>query len=279
MEDKERTPLNRCKCVAKDEVCAVYFLHGLADHMERWDSLKNFLIDRKVSFYGHDQRGHGRTELGVKAYIEDFNIFVDDTVKEIECLKRDKPDVPLIIMGHSMGGLIAVMVSLKRPDLIHGAILSAPYLKLSDNVSPFLKRLAWGIARVFPRFYMPWNSIDREKLTPNLEQREKDENDPLLWHYGVRAGFAVEMFKALDETEKNLSAYSIPTFIFHGEFDDVCDYSGSLKLAELKPDLVKLVRYEYPYHSLFHLMPEDTEIVMNDVHEKILELLGNCKRE
>ena len=103
---------------------------------------------------------------------------------------------------------------------------------------------------------MPWNSIDREKLTPNLEQREKDENDPLLWHYGVRAGFAVEMFKALDETEKNLSAYSIPTFIFHGEFDDVCDYSGSLKLAELKPDLVKLVRYEYPYHSLFHLMPE-----------------------
>ena len=103
---------------------------------------------------------------------------------------------------------------------------------------------------------MPWNSIDRAKLTPNLEQREKDAADPLLWHYGVRAGFGAAIIRAVDEATSNFENYSTPTFIFHGEFDDVCDYAGSRKLAEAKPDLVKIVRYEYPYHSLFHLMPK-----------------------
>ena len=109
---------------------------------------------------------------------------------------------------------------------------------------------------MMPKLYMPWNSIDKSKLTPNMEQRNKDDNDPLLWHYGCRAGFAVAIFKAVDETTARFCDYSTPTYIFHSEFDDVCDYSGSVKFAEAKPDLVKIVRYEYPYHSLLHLMPE-----------------------
>ena len=63
--------------------------------------------------------------------MEDLNIFVDDTIIEIEEIKKEKPDTPIIIMGHSMGGLIAVMVALKRPDLISGACLSAPCLKVN----------------------------------------------------------------------------------------------------------------------------------------------------
>ena len=119
-----------------------------------------------------------------------------------------------------------------------------------------MKKLAWSLSWMMPKLYMPWNSIDKSKLTPNMEQRNKDDNDPLLWHYGCRAGFAVAIFKAVDETTARFCDYSTPTYIFHSEFDDVCDYSGSVKFAEAKPDLVKIVRYEYPYHSLLHLMPE-----------------------
>ena len=130
--------------------------------------------------------------------------------------------------------------------------------QISENVSPIMIKLAHGLAWLAPTLYMPWNSIDREKLTPNLEQRERDAADPMLWHYGVRAGFGAAIIRAVNETTSNFNNYCTPTFIFHGEFDDVCDYSGSKKLAEIKPDLVKIVRYEYPYHSLFHLMPEVT---------------------
>ena len=66
----------------------------------------------------------------MQAYIEDFNTFVNDTIREIEEIKKAKPDMPLILMGHSMGGLISVMTALKRPDLLKGCILSAPFLKV-----------------------------------------------------------------------------------------------------------------------------------------------------
>jgi alpha-beta hydrolase superfamily lysophospholipase len=71
--------------------------------------------------------------LNPQAYTEDLGIYVDDTIREIEEVRRQKPNTPLIIMGHSMGGLIAVMVALKRPDLISGACLSAPCLKVTES--------------------------------------------------------------------------------------------------------------------------------------------------
>ena len=64
MEDLEL--FHRYKQEAENEVCIVYFLHGLGDHIGRWDDLKNFFINRQISFYGHDQRGHGRTTLGIQ---------------------------------------------------------------------------------------------------------------------------------------------------------------------------------------------------------------------
>ena len=67
-----------------------------------------------------------------QAYIDNLDTFADDTIKELENVKKEKPDTPIIIMGHSMGGLIAVMVALKRPDLISGACLSAPCLKVNS---------------------------------------------------------------------------------------------------------------------------------------------------
>ena len=69
----------------------------------------------------------------LQAYVEDLKIFVDDTIREIEEVKKQKPDTPMILMGHSMGGLIACMVALKRPDLISGSCLSAPCLKVSSH--------------------------------------------------------------------------------------------------------------------------------------------------
>ena len=57
---------NRCRHDAENEVGVLYFLHGLADHIGRWHDLRDFLVSKNISFYSHDQRGHGKTEIGVK---------------------------------------------------------------------------------------------------------------------------------------------------------------------------------------------------------------------
>ena len=130
------------------------------------------------------------------------------------------------------------------------------YFQLSDNVSPFMRNLAWGMGSIMPKFYLPYASIDRDKLTPNLEYREKDAKDPLIWHAGVRAGMAIQIFTAVEDTRKKLNELEVKTVIFHGTNDDVCDISGSRELVELQPDIVELVPLELNYHSLLHLMPE-----------------------
>ena len=57
---------HRSRHDAKNAVAVLYFLHGLVDHLGRWLDLKDFLVDRNISFYSHDQRGHGKTELGIR---------------------------------------------------------------------------------------------------------------------------------------------------------------------------------------------------------------------
>ena len=63
-----------------------------------------------------------------QGHVDEFDNFVDDAISEIETIKKEKPDVPVVAMGHSMGGLITVRIALKRPDLLAGIILSAPLL-------------------------------------------------------------------------------------------------------------------------------------------------------
>ena len=57
---------HKCSHNAENEIAVLYFLHGLDDHFGRWDNLRDFLLNRNISFYAHDQRGHGKTELGVR---------------------------------------------------------------------------------------------------------------------------------------------------------------------------------------------------------------------
>ena len=57
---------HRCSHNAENEIAVLYFLHGLDDHFGRWDNLRDYLLNRNISFYAHDQRGHGKTELGVR---------------------------------------------------------------------------------------------------------------------------------------------------------------------------------------------------------------------
>ena len=67
----------------------------------------------------------------LQAYVEDFDMYVNDTISEMEGVRKDNPDTPMLVMGHSMGGLLATIVSIRRPDLVQGVLLSAPFLKVS----------------------------------------------------------------------------------------------------------------------------------------------------
>lgn len=227
-----------------------------------------------ISVYAHDQRGFGRTEGGVQAYTDRFDDYVDDAVAEIRAIKEKNPSIPVVVMGHSMGGLVSMRVGLAIPDEINGLILSAPLLKLSDNLSPHMLKLAYMLSYVMPTFYLPWSSMDRNKITPNIEVQERDAADPLIWHYGTRAGHAVVMVEAVKQTEIESEALKVKAYVFHGTADEICDIEGGRKLAAKHPELVIMKEYEGVVHSLLHEMPETSKRITADMIAAALSMCG-----
>ena len=75
---------------------------------------------------------------------------MNDSIGEIEKVRKDNPDTPILIMGHSMGGLLATIISIRRPDLIQGALLSAPFLKVADcEVTDYSCTVVWLTASFY----------------------------------------------------------------------------------------------------------------------------------
>ena len=75
---------------------------------------------------------------------------MNDSIGEIEKVRKDNPDTHILIMGHSMGGLLATIISIRRPDLIQGVLLSAPFLKVADcEVTDYSCTVMCGAQRHF----------------------------------------------------------------------------------------------------------------------------------
>lgn len=228
--------------------------------------------EQGISVYAHDQRGFGRTEGGVAAYVERFDEYTEDAVAEIRAVKESNPGKPVVVLGHSMGGLVAMRVGLAIPEEINGLLLSAPLLKLSENLSPHMLRLAYMLSYVMPTFYLPWSSMDRNKITPNMEVQERDAADPLIWHYGTRAGHAVLMVEAVKQTELESEQLKVRTCVFHGTSDEICDIEGGRRLAAQHPNLVIMKEYEGVVHSLLHEMPDTSARITQDMIAAALDM-------
>ncbi|MDF1721387.1 MAG: alpha/beta hydrolase [Minwuia sp.] len=126
----------------------VYLVHGLAEHMERYDAFATALNAAGYSVAGHDQRGHGRTaaqdsSLGHFADHDGWTRMVDDARIGVAAWRGTQPDLPMILFGHSMGSFLVQQALWSWPQLIDGAVLSG-----SNGPPPPLAAIGRVIARI-----------------------------------------------------------------------------------------------------------------------------------
>lgn len=98
-------------------------VHGLCEHQGRYDYLVERFNAAGVGTYRFDHRGHGRSE-GERTYYTDFNELPDDTHEVVRLAKSEHPDVPVFLLGHSMGGYCATLYGVKYPGMVKGIVLS-----------------------------------------------------------------------------------------------------------------------------------------------------------
>ncbi len=106
------------------------FSHGLAEHAARYERLAHKLNDAGYGVYAHDQRGHGRSiskpkELGFYSESDGWNKLINDLLSLNQYIAKKHPDVPIFLLGHSMGSMISQEYIIRHGDTVRGAVLSA----------------------------------------------------------------------------------------------------------------------------------------------------------
>ena len=233
------------------------FVHGYAEHAGRYDAFATFLNEHEISFTGYDHRGHGHSD-GLKAYIRKFEDLVFDLDEVSTSLNFD---APVFIMGHSLGGLIALNHLFAKQDLYSGFICSSAALEIDPEMSPFLQKLAPIIGLIFPK--MPTEPLDKTYLTRSPENLQSYMNDPLIYTSGTRARTGAEMLKAIRKSRLRFNEIQLPLLVQHGTADRLTMPGGSSKLHDEAFSSDKAINlYEGLYHELI-FEPERAKISKN----------------
>ncbi|MDX2466008.1 MAG: alpha/beta hydrolase, partial [Acidimicrobiia bacterium] len=151
----------------------VLIVHGLGEHSGRYEHVGEYLVARGFEVAAYDHRGHGASG-GMRVDLESFSEYLDDLASVVTSIATD---VPLIIYGHSMGGLVAAAYAASSRPQPAMYVLSAP--ALSADVPLHLRMIAKVGNRLRPMMYFP-NSIKGEQLSHDPSVGEKYFADPLV---------------------------------------------------------------------------------------------------
>lgn len=214
---------------------AVLMVHGIGEHSGRYLHVGDTLAAAGFDVLMADNRGFGQTGT-TRGHVDRFSQFLDDI--EDLLAERRTLGVPVILLGHSLGGLMVAryLVSGRPPPDL--AVLSAPAI---DAVVPRWQRIAAPIlSRVKPSWFVP-SELDAAALTRDPEVQAAYTDDPLRVG-GATARLGHEVFMAMDHTQQSLDRIRTPTYVLHGAEDTIVPPEASSPIGEL--DVV--TRREWP---------------------------------
>ena len=229
-------------------------VHGVGEHGGRYANVARPLSAAGVDVNGYDNRGFGGS-AGPRAYVERWSAFHDDLGERLTSLRDAGPDRPIILYGHSLGGLIATGYVLSdrprpMPDLL---VLSSP--ALADAIPAWKRSMAGGLVRVVPRMKMSNGGLG-ERLSHDPAISVAYVSDPLCLDYStVRLGYEAFAEQArLRAAIDALDAMPMPTYVFHGSEDQVVPVSATEAIGR-KGNVTRVVheglRHE-THHELEH---------------------------
>ena len=241
---------------------AVVLVHGLGEHSGRYARVAEELVAADCAVYALDHRGHGKSE-GPRALIDRFAHAVDDIDQLVDIARREQRGKPLFLLGHSMGGALALSYTLKHSAKLSGLILSAPAVVL-DGAPLLMKLLARLLSVIAPK-------LGVFQVDPALVSRDADTvaayvSDPLNAHGKAPARTLGEIIKFVDWLPAALPILKLPVLAMHGSEDKLAGVAGSRMVVECIGSKDKTLKiYEGLYHEIFNELPVDRTRVLGDL--------------
>lgn len=233
--------------------------HGYAEHSGRYDYTAKYFTDKQYAVYAPDHYGHGKSD-GVKADVPNFNLFITDLQFVLKTIMKLEKNIPVTLLGHSMGGAISTILASKAKNEITGLILSGSSIRIDGGVSDWVKSISKFIALIIP--YLPLVTFAVEDISKDPEVVQNYKNDPYNYNGRVRARMGREMIRSEEIiTEDLLSKITIPTLILHGKKDTLVNPECSRIISSNISSSDKEMRIlENLYHEILN-EPEKDEVL------------------
>ncbi|AMO23187.1 alpha/beta hydrolase [Ramlibacter solisilvae] len=227
----------------------VLLVHGLGEHAGRYEHVARRLNSWGFAVRGYDQYGHGESG-GERGALPDEARLIDDLADVIESTrKRMEPQQPLILLGHSMGGLVAACLAAIGQVRIDGLVLSSPLF--DPGLSAFQRFLVATLPRVAPTMTVS-NGVD-----PNFISRDPDvvaayRTDARV-HNRVSARLARFIAEAGPMVVEHAPEWTVPTLLMYAGGDRLVDPAGSEAFAQAAPpQVVSTHCFAGHYHEIFN---------------------------
>jgi acylglycerol lipase len=254
---RDRLRLFRRSWLPERPTRVLALVHGFAEHSGRYEHVARWFAERGYAVHGYDHRGHGRSE-GTRTHVERFDDYLDDLDRFLATVHAEHPDLPIFLVGHSMGGLIvAAFLADRRPD-VAAAVTSGAALELGPDVTGIRLRLSRWMRRLAPRIRMK-SPLDPSGLSRDESVVHGYLEDPHVYR-SLTASLGAELLRAIDETSRRAFEVQVPVLMLHGEADPMCPVSGSRAFHEgLHIAGTRLQTYPGLRHEIFN-EPEQEKV-------------------
>ncbi len=219
-------------------------VHGLGEHAARQRNVAGFLSGRGFEVTAFDHRGHGRSD-GRRGALRHRDDLVDDLGAVVDATSSE----PILLVGHSMGGLVALRYALAQPQRVATLVLSSPALDPAMNAAQ--KLLLAVLSRIAPDLAVG-NGIDPSTISHDDAVVRAYRDDPLV-HDRVTARLVRFIVDGSRDALERAATLAVPTLLLVAGDDRLIKADGSQRLAERAPQATVDMRvYEGLWHELFN---------------------------
>src|SRR5262245_7130479 len=234
-------------------------VHGFNAHSAYMTWPAEQFAARGLACYALDLRGRGKSE-GERFYVEKFSDYLGDVDRLVRQARSENPGLPVFVLGHSAGGVIASLYVFEHQNEITGLISEsfAYDVGVPDAAGLLLK----GISHLAPHLHV--YTLKNEVFSRDPAAVARMNADPLIEKESQPAETTAEMLRAADRLTEDFPKFTVPVLILHGTADKATRPAGSerfYRMAGSKDKTLKL--YEGHFHDL--LNDVDKEVVMADI--------------
>jgi len=243
---------------ADDPRAVVMLLHGLGEHSGRYQRVATALNEAGYAVEALDHRGHGRSD-GERVHVASYDELMDDLEVFRALVEERHPGRPLVVLGHSMGGHLALGHALRHQDGLSGLALSAPAVRAGEDISAAQRRMFGLVARFAPRTRL--RALDATSISRDPEVVAAYRGDPLVFTGKVTAGLGWALLQEMATFPERYGELRLPILLQHGTADLLADVEGSREIeARAVHADVTAHYYEGLYHEVYN-EPEHDRVI------------------